>query len=78
MTVKVKVYDGIKYDANSKKVNEVIIEKVESIEVKVISDEDIYADGFDMVDDYKEYAILNFADGKTSTFRNSYVDIFAW
>ena len=46
------------------------------MDVKHISDDEIFAQGFDDVDECSEYAILTFADGTTSTFRNSYVDIF--
>ena len=76
MNLKVKVYDGSKYDAASEKVMEHTYNNVEKLEVKTISDDEIFAQGFDETDEYKEYAIMTFADGTTSTFRNSHVDIF--
>lgn len=72
----VKVYDGCKYDAKSKKITETIYNDVASLEVKTMTDEEIFADGFDETDEYSEYAIITHADGTTSTFRNSHVDIF--
>ena len=76
MNVLVKVYDGDKYDPISKKVTEIRYNDVVSLDVKHISDDEIFAQGFDDVDEYAEYAILTFADGTTATFRNSHVDIF--
>ena len=76
MKVLVKVYDGIKYDAESKKVAEVEYDNVANLEVKTMTDEEIFEDGFDETDEYREYAIIKFTDGTTSTFRNSHVDIF--
>ena len=76
MNVLVKVYDGDKYDATSTKVAETRYNDVVSLDVKHISDDEIFAQGFDEVDEYGEYAILTYADGTTSTFRNSHVDIF--
>ena len=76
MVLKVKVYDDCKYNANSKKVSEAIYNDVEKFEVKTISDEEMYAQGFDVVDKFGEYAILTFTNGETATFRNSYVDVF--
>ena len=75
MNVLVKVYDGDKYDPMSKKVSETRYNDVVSLDVKDISDGEILK-VFDEVDEYGEYAILTFADGTTSTFRNSHVDIF--
>ena len=76
MNFLVKVYDGAKYDATSTKVAEIRYNDVVSLDVKHISDDEIFAQGSDEIDDYREYAILTFADGTTSTFRNSHVDIF--
>ena len=75
MNVLVKVYDGDKYDPMSKKVSETRYNDVASLDVKHISDGEILK-AFDEVDEYGEYVILTFADGTTSTFRNSHVDIF--
>ena len=75
MNVLVKVYDGVKYDPMSKKVSETRYNDVASLDVKGISDGEILK-VFDEVDEYGEYVILTFADGTTSTFRNSHVDIF--
>lgn len=75
MRVLVKVYSGSKYDAASEKVAETRYNDVVNISIKTISDDEILK-VFDEVDEYKEYAILTFADGTTSTFRNSHVDIF--
>ena len=75
MKVLIKVYDSSKYDATSEKVTEIRYNDVVSLDVKHISDDEILK-VFDDVDEYGEYAILTFADGTTSTFRNSHVDIF--
>ena len=76
MSLKVKVYDGVKYETESKKFYEHIYNDVMKLEIKVMTDEEIFADGFDEMDEYGEYAILTFADGETATFRNSHIDIF--
>ncbi len=75
MRVLVKVYSGSKYDAASEKVAETRYNDVANISIKTISDDEILK-VLDDVDEYGEYAILTFADGTTSTFRNSHVDIF--
>ena len=74
MTLRVKLYDGCKYNEESEKINEVFYDDVISYEVRVIEDDDDYVRGNEL-DDYKEYLILHFADGSQATFRNSYCDL---
>lgn len=76
MKLRVEVYDGVKYNDGSEKVAETIYNDVASFEVKRMTDEEIFANGFDEVDEFEEYAVITFADSTTSTFRNSHVDIF--
>ena len=76
MNIKVKVYDNSKYNKDSKKVAEVEYKGCKGFEVKEMTDEEIFARGFDETDEYKEYAIITLADGDNATFRNSLCDIF--
>lgn len=76
MKVLVKVYNDIKYDPKSEKSGEATYNDVVSYEVKEMTDTEIYALGFDEIDECGEYLILTFADGETATFRNSYTDLF--
>lgn len=76
MKFEVRIYDRVKYDPESKEVCRVIQEEVDKLEVGQIFDKDIYAMGFDEIDEYGEYAILTFMDGSTATYRNSHIDIF--
>ena len=74
--VLVKIYDGMKYEAKSKRIGEVQY-TITGFEVKEISRETILAetDGT-CIDEYNEYLILYLADGDTATFRNSHCDLF--
>ena len=72
----VKVYDNCKYEVNSHKVAEIEYEDVVSVEVKTMSDKEAYEEGYDEVDNFNEYVTIKFSNGATSSFRNSYVDIF--
>lgn len=74
MKVKVKVYNHCKYDRKSKKVAEAYYD-IESFEVLNGNQIDVASFGNDK-DDFDEYLVLHLSDGETSTFRNSYVDLF--
>ena len=76
MNIKVKVYNKIKYLPESEKVAEIEYSNIKKMEIKTLEDKEIFAMGFDMVDEYKEYCFITFANGETATFRNSYVDVF--
>jgi len=76
MNIKVKVYNGEKYNKNSVKVAEVEYKNIKSVAVKTIEDKEIYNAGFDEVDPRKEYCIVTAENGEESTFRNSFVDMF--
>lgn len=77
-TVKVEVviYNTCKYEPTSEVKNRAKY-NISGYEVKQISDEDILQEADEScVDEYREYLILYFPDGDTSTFRNSHVDMF--
>ena len=78
MKVLVKIYDGIKYFKGSEKVNERTYTDVESWKIVGGKEaEEIEKDYIgNYLDELQEYLILKFADGTTSTFRNSHTDLF--
>ena len=78
MKVLVKVYDKVKYDVTSEKVAEVryningfkiISGGKEAEQIEAMTDEE-------SIDEFHEYLVLELADGETSTFCNSHVDMF--
>ena len=77
MKVKVKVYDGVKYNADSKKVAEVeyqvkgyeVVTGDRATEIGLSTDENSR-------DEYNEYLVLDMGNGETATFCNSHVDMF--
>ena len=77
MKLSVIVYDKCKYEKDSKEFKRVEYTDVEKFEVKEISESEISkeTDG-SCIDDYNEYLILYLSNGETSTFRNSYIDVF--
>ena len=71
------VYDKVKYEKDAKKYKLLKYNDVKSFQVDVVPANKILAetDG-SSVDPYDEYLVVKFADGNTSTFRNSYADAF--
>lgn len=80
--VVVRIYDEIKYSKEAEEV--AFAEYDDAIAFEVISsmtdDERVFVieSESDIVDDCHEYLIIYFADGETSMFRNSYVDMFMY
>ena len=76
--VKLYVYENSKYTGNigeEKEVNYTGLKSwsvVDGEDAKAIENE---TDG-SCIDENHEYLVLNFVDGTTATFRNSYVDMF--
>ena len=79
MTLKVKVYDEVKYSPLSKKVAEIEYYGVKGF--NIVSDMErakeieSMTDG-SCIDENHEYLVLYFENGEISTFRNSHVDLF--
>ena len=81
--VKIKVYDGCKYEASSEKIGETEYDIVRwgIFNLADFSEED-QADiiGNDMIDEFDEYLRIwesdNGKEAVCSTFRNSHVDMF--
>lgn len=78
MNIKVKIYDGVKYEADSVKVAEVEYKNIKGFEVitgeaaeKISNELDAYSR-----DEYNEYLIITLENGETATFRNSHTDLF--
>lgn len=78
MNVKVKVYDGFKYDESSKKVAEVEYSNVVSYEILTGERAIQFGETTDEAsrDEFNEYLVLHFADGEIAGFCNSHVDMF--
>lgn len=78
MDVKIKVYDICKYEADSKKVAEVIYRNIKGYEVVTGDKATEIGNMTDEAsrDEYNEYLIITLADGETATFCNSEVDLF--
>lgn len=78
MNVKVKIYDGVKYDFSNEKVAEIEYNNIRGYEV--VAGEKATEIGLETDensrDEYNEYLIITLEDGETATFCNSHVDMF--
>ncbi len=78
LNVRVKIYDGVKYSPDAKKVTDVdyfdilgfeIVTGERATQVGLQTDESSR-------DEYNEYLIITLKDGDKATFGNSHVDLF--
>ena len=78
MNVKIKIYDGVKYNVKSKKAAEIEYNNIRGYEV--VTGDKATEIGLETDensrDEYNEYLVITLADGETSTFCNSHVDMF--
>lgn len=78
MDVKVKIYNGVKYNKDSEKVAEVEYKNIQGFEV--VFGERATQIGLETDensrDEFNEYLVIILEDGETSTFCNSHVDLF--
>lgn len=78
MDVKVKIYNGVKYNKDSEKVAEVEYKNIQGFEV--VFGERATKIGLETDensrDEFNEYLVITLEDGETSTFCNSHVDLF--
>ena len=78
MNVKVKFYDGVKYEATSEKIAEIEYNNIRGYEV--VTGDKATEIGLETDeksrDEYNEYLIITLEDGETTTFCNSHVDMF--
>ena len=73
MNVKIKVYNGVKYNLENEKVAEVEYNNIRGYEV--VTEIGLETDE-NSRDEYNEYLIITLEDGETATFCNSHVDMF--
>lgn len=78
MNVKVKIYNGVKYEISSKKIAEVEYTNIRGYEV--VTGDRATKIGLETDrnsrDEFNEYLIIKLENGETSTFCNSHVDMF--
>lgn len=77
--VDVKIYDKPKYCMDAVKIDTIVYSGLINWEIITGEDAaDIEAQMGADIDELHEYIVLNFEDGKTATFKNSYVDLMRW
>lgn len=78
MNVKVKIYNGVKYNMETEKVAEVEYNNIRCYEVvtgEMATEIGLETDE-NSRDEYNEYLVITLEDEETSTFCNSHVDLF--
>ena len=78
MNVKVRMYNMVKYDRNSKKTSEVEYNNIKGYEVVTGEKATLIGNQTDenSRDEYNEYLIITLENGEIATFCNSHVDLF--
>ena len=78
MNVKVKIYEGIKYDLRNKKVAEVEYKNIKGFEVVTGERATVIGEMTDANsrDENNAYLVMTLSDGDTATFCNSECDLF--
>ena len=78
MDVKVKVYNGVKYNKDTEKIGELEYKNIQSYEV--VFGEKATEIGLETDensrDEFNEYLVITLVDGETLTFCNSHVDLY--
>lgn len=78
MDVKVKVYNGVKYNNDTEKIGELEYKNIQSYEVvsgeRAIEIE--WETDENSRDEFNKYLVITLEDGETLTFCNSHVDLF--
>lgn len=78
MNVKVKLYNGVKYEETSEKTAEVVYNNIRGYEVVTGEKATLIGNETDehSRDEYNEYLIITLENDETATFCNSHVDLF--
>ena len=78
MNVKVKLYNGVKYNMETEKVAEVEYKNIKFFEVVTGKRATEIGNETDenSRDEYNEYLVITLEDGEIATFCNSHVDLF--
>ena len=78
MNVKLKLYDGVKYNLENEKIIEIVYNNIRGYEVVTV--ESATQIGLETDensrDEFNEYLIITLENGESATFCNSHVDMF--